>query len=146
MDTDIANLIAIVFGRSPPPHPVVVRFPDVGTTKELFYMLVDILCKGVVSLFGGANNVVDLKELTFEQFDEVRARMGCMGVGVHINTGQLETPRSGVDMTQVRGMPEMGSIEDYVCSINVIDSRHNIHFSITRGQLNTETPCCAFQQ
>ena len=70
-----------------------LNVPGIQGTRDLFYFLVDLLCKGLVLMFG-ANGRIMLDELTQEQFDQASARLLLSGVRCHVQLGAPEPPQN----------------------------------------------------
>jgi hypothetical protein len=54
---------------------------EIKNNKDLFFFLVDLLCKGLVMLFGN-NNKVELESLSIDNFQIIKQKMSLAGINV----------------------------------------------------------------
>jgi hypothetical protein len=66
-----------------------ITIPELRNAKELFLFLLDLLCKGLVYMFGaiehGKSSVL-LDDITMEQLEFAKQKMKCGGVLLNVKT------------------------------------------------------------
>lgn len=73
----------------------------VSITKELFFFLVDLFCKG----YGDINRVVHLEDLTIKDFNIIKKKMELAGIIVILNVEHLSEKES--PSINLRGLDTM---------------------------------------
>lgn len=91
MQVGIDDLAQYVFVRHDPKYRIdltVVR--GIETSKDLFCFCLDLMCKGLVLMFGAEDNKVVVENLRREQFDMVNARLKLMGIECKLDVQPLD--------------------------------------------------------
>jgi hypothetical protein len=120
---------------------IYLEVASLKTTKELFYFLFDVFCKGLIILFG-TNNQVELNMLTAEQFALVGEKLRYANIKLCISSFQRDTAelmdlideKSSSKMIldrslkRINDMNENEPLETYVLDIMMDNNLHQVSF------------------
>jgi hypothetical protein len=108
-----------------------LTLPEISSNKDMFFFLVDLLCKGLVILFG-IENRVELEHITLEQFEIIKKKMGLAGINVNLNVIPLENPI--LPLLNLREIednePENLPLQNYIFKINNINMQYSVSFEL----------------
>lgn len=103
------------------------------TAKDLFCFFLDMLCKGLVLLFG-QDGRVELPDVTAEQLQQVQTKLALMGVRCEIATEKLDYVPHIVEvlhrMHKLARSPENLSLQDYAYEIVCHDTLYTVTFRL----------------
>lgn len=102
----------------------------VENNKDLFCFFVDLLCKGLVLLFGKENRV-EIENLTMEDFKIVQEKMGCAGIDVHLQVKENIGDIPGINMYEVTNMSDDAPLETFSLKLTSINLIYNIYFNLS---------------
>lgn len=85
--------------------------------KDLFYFCLDLFCKGLVMLFGDNNKLV-INNITTEQFESIKRKMG--NAGIQVDLAVLTFDRK-IDIHDDDGLPEDLPASALYPNINIKD-------------------------
>jgi hypothetical protein len=145
-DMDFSDFANFLFLRNTDGKSLEINLHGIQSSKELFCFCLDILCKGLILLFGN-DNKVSLKDLTIENFETVCNRMKCIGIECHLNLTEVETPveklidiwtQNFLNMQAVNDMEENMALEDYKFELQTAVCIYRITFSVIH---NASTRC-----
>ena len=142
---DITELAQYVF-RNESESPIFIEINCLKTKKELFFLLFDLFCKGLIILFG-ENNKILLNKLGMDQFDEVKAKLKLAHVDLNLQLYDKETAvilemiPADIDdrfektiiqqsLAQINGMPDDKDLKEYVFQLFMNETLFNINFDI----------------
>ncbi len=74
MRIDVDELATFIFKKNTEHKELYLNIRSLKTTKELFFFLFDIFCKGIILLFG-ENNKMKLNSLEPYQFEIIKEKM-----------------------------------------------------------------------
>jgi hypothetical protein len=95
MQVGIDDLAQYVFVKHNPKYRIdLTVVKGLETSKDLFCFCLDLLCKGLVLLFGAEDNRVVVENLTRDQFDAVNERLRLMGIECKLDVQPIEAPLS----------------------------------------------------
>lgn len=133
MDIHVDELAAFVFKKNPVGASCNLSIEGIETTKDLFFFLLDLLCKGIVMLFGQNGVTVDLSTISRDNFQLVAKRMAAAGIVV-----RLALPDCAVcDLTQINipqltAMPDNAPLESFVFRIAFNSVMYELSFALSR--------------
>lgn len=138
LDLNVDDLATFIFRENPSDRPFDLALVGIETSKELFFFMLDMLCKGLVLLFGDGSTSVDLAQVTHEQFLEACRKLACAGIRVTLDTQpKSEAAEDGaaarVNMPQLTVMPDDAPLEAFVLRMRVAGLEHAITFALTRA-------------
>lgn len=142
---DITELAQYVF-RNESESPIFIEINCLKTKKELFFLLFDLFCKGLIILYG-ENNKILLNKLGMDQFDEVKAKLKLAHVDLNLTLYDKETavilemiPDMIDDrfektiiqksLAQINGMSDDMDLKEYVFQLFMNETLFNINFDI----------------
>jgi hypothetical protein len=106
---------------------------NLETSKEMFLFLIDLVCKGLVLMFGN-NDRVDLDMLTMEQFAQLSRRLELLGIRCQLDVEQLEEPMSVRDVLHrlhlLHSLPDNLDLSRYTFEIGCRNVLYKIHFTL----------------
>lgn len=107
-----------------------LTLPEVTNNKDMFFFLVDLVCKGLVLLFG-SNNRLEISSLGMEDFKTIKHKMGLAGIDVHLSLkeGDDFSPKLNlqhIEDTFADNLP----LKEYVFKINNVDVAYEISFDL----------------
>ena len=142
---DITELAQYVF-RNENESPIFIEINCLKTKKELFFLLFDLFCKGLIILFG-ENNKILLNKLEMSQFDVVKTKLKLAHVDMNLQLYDkdtaviLEMIPSDIDdrfektiiqksLAKINGMPDDADLKDYVFQLFMNETLFNINFDV----------------
>ena len=142
---DITELAQYVF-QNENETPIFIEINCLKTKKELFFLLFDLFCKGLIILFGD-NNKILLNKLGMDQFEVVKAKLKLAHVDLNLQLYDKETAvilemiPTDVDdrfektiiqksLAQINGMPDDADLTNYVFQLFMNETLFNINFDI----------------
>ena len=142
---DITELAQYVF-RNESESPIFIEINCLKTKKELFFLLFDLFCKGLIILYG-ENNKILLNKLGMDQFDEVKAKLKLAHVDLNLTLYDKETAvilemiPADIDdrfektiiqksLAQINGMSDDMDLKEYVFQLFMNETLFNINFDI----------------
>lgn len=113
------------------------------TPKDLFCFCLDLLCKGLVIMYGNGESRVLIEELTAEQFKSVNDRLGLLGIKCHLDVIPMESDVSYNDrllrVAQIYSAPDNMPLEDYQIELVGNQATYKIKFSLFHN--SGDRPC-----
>lgn len=142
---DITELAQYVF-KNESESSIFIKINCLKTTKELFFLLFDLFCKGLIILFGDNNRIL-LNKLDMDQFDKVRAKLKLAHVDLNLHLYDKETailldmiPSNSDDrfektiiqnsLNKIHQMGDNEDLKDYVFQLYMNEILYNINFDI----------------
>lgn len=114
----------------------------IETTKDLYCFCLDLLCKGLVILFGTENRVV-VEDLSKDQFQEVNDRLKLLGIECMLDIIRIEEdvpmPERLKRMVSVYNMPDNLPLEDY--KLELVSSKAIFQVSFHLFHNTGSKPC-----
>lgn len=94
-DAYIHALAEFLFVEHDGQTPVTIKFPErvAKNSKDLFQCFLDLLFEGLVLRHGGEDGTLAVHEIAWDQLEDVRARLACIGVRCDVQVdGPFEDP------------------------------------------------------
>jgi len=132
VDMDVSDFADFMFKRNVNDSIIELTLGGVENTKDLFCFLVDLLCKGLVLMFGHENRV-EVDSLTQDDFLLVKKKMALAGVEVilSLNPNVPKIPCS-VNVGQIDSFPDDAPLETYPFVVVGSDYIHTVHFKLMK--------------
>lgn len=106
---------------------------NLETTKDMFLFCIDLVCKGLVLMFG-TDDRVDIDKLTMEQFTQLSRRLELLGIRCLLEVEQLEAPLSVRDVLHrlhmLHNLPDNLDLNRYTFEIGSKNVLYKIHFTL----------------
>ena len=87
----IDELASVIFTKNTNNAHIDLNINGIRNTKDLFCFFLDMLCKGLVILYG-SDNRLDLSTVTQDQFAYVQEKLACAGIKCELEVIPVETP------------------------------------------------------
>ena len=71
MNIDVNDLATFIFKQNIDNNQLYINITSLKTHKQLFFLLFDLFCKGLLILYGSDNKLL-LNKLEMSQFDEIK--------------------------------------------------------------------------
>lgn len=108
-----------------------LNIPEIEGSKDLFFFCVDLLCKGLVLLYGNAERKVLLENLKKEDFIAVKNKMENAGIKVQLDIQEESEEHYGTNLHDVStNMPDDMDLPNYPFIIYQNKSSYRVTFSI----------------
>lgn len=131
---DIDTFARFLFVEHDAETPISLELPsNIHTGKDMFCFCMDLLCKGLVLLYGTGNRVC-VDALTSEQFNGLNKRLGLMGVRCDLAVTPLQSPMDMQEIVRRVGMlydmPDNLDVSAYSFQIASRDALFEIRFAL----------------
>ncbi len=139
MNLNLDEFAAYVFNKHCDSTAINVQISDgIDTAKDMFCFCLDLLCKGIVLMFGGTEGSVRIDSITMEQFGELKKKMKLVGIDCDLAvSGPYDPPLTVVDMASKMGtfysQPDDMNIEDYTFEIVSNNMVYSVKFRLIRN-------------
>lgn len=130
VDIEVDDLATFIFIKNKNNAIIELSLGGVENNKDLFYFLIDLLCKGLILLFGN-NNRVDLEYISLDNFKIMQAKIELAGIetvlDIKMNTNNIIP---GVNIRDIELMNDNSKLEDFI--FKVIDKNliYHINFKL----------------
>jgi hypothetical protein len=155
LDIHFDDLAQFVFcGNAALQRHFAMSIDGIETTKDLFFFLLDLFCKGIVLLHGSPEDrTVDVTQLNSEQLGRVIHCMSLGGIAVSLKTSHLqdqfqdENQRhqnqvlTGINMPELVALPDDAQLSDFVFKLRVDGIEYAIKFALFSHELQQQQAC-----
>jgi hypothetical protein len=138
---DIDSLSKFIFLGNNENKIIVLDIQGLECTKDIFCLCFDLLCKGLVLLFGH-NNKVELNDITIEQFHAMAQRLHYAGIKVKLDTMDAinnldfkhltSTEVLSESYKHLKTQPNHLDVSDYSFFFKVNDLIYTLKFELVR--------------
>ncbi len=97
----IDGFAEFVFNKNVNNAIIDLNIPEIEGSKDLFFFCVDLLCKGLVLLYGNEERKVILENLTKDDFLIVKNKMENAGITVNLSIQEEPEERYGTNLHDV---------------------------------------------
>lgn len=134
----INDFADFVFTKNYENKHIELNIGGLDDTKDLFCFCLDLMCKGLVLLFGKDNRVF-VHELSADQFQIMREKLRCVGIDCLLSITPVELPpdqmvdlwaQNYLNMQRIRESVNSDRLEDYHFNLQTLDSIYKIKFQI----------------
>ena len=138
VDMNINDLSDFLFKKNEFNKQIDLSINGIENTKDLFCFCLDIMCKGLVLLFGKDQKVA-LNDLTLDDFEQVNTKMKCAGIKCYLQTYPVEVqPETLLDLwtqnllnvQKVRSSDDNMNLKDYHFDIQTNEYIYKISFEL----------------
>lgn len=145
----INDLAEFLFIKNIHDRPVELRDLNVQNSKELFTFCLDLMCKGLVLLFG-TDGKVCINTLSMEQFDILKRKMRCTGIDCQLNVIEVEEPpenlldlwtQNFLNIQSVRSSDDNMGLNDYTFELQTHENIFKIKFDLIHNVRETIHNC-----
>lgn len=109
-----------------------LQLGGVENNKDLFCFLVDLLCKGLVIMFGEPGKTrLELEKLTEEDFHVIQRKMALTGIDVELYVKpNLDNEPASVNLREIEFLPNDAPLSDFVFRVTSSSFIYRIKFNI----------------
>lgn len=106
-------------------------------TKDLFFFCLDLFCKGLVLLFGTAERKVSIQDISLDQFQVIKKKLGNAGIAVtlevfeDIDMGD-EAQVPGFNIQEIESNPPLPHLKDYNFRVRFSNTVYQIVFDLVQ--------------
>jgi hypothetical protein len=129
---DINDFAEFVFIKNVNDALVELSLGGVENNLDLFCFFVDLVCKGLVLLFGKGNKV-EIDSVSMEDFKKVQHKMHLLGIDVilDVKPNENNTPVS-MNVKDFESFPPNDDLESYRFKLNTLTLLYEVRFKIFR--------------
>ena len=134
MDIHVDDLATYVFLKNPIGRTFSLSLDGLETTKDLFFFMLDLFCKGLVLLYGKDSKTVDLTTIDNDKFLAVSSALFCAGIITHLEMVPdfEEGDQAKVNMPQLMEMDDNDELNKFVFKVKFNNVQHELSFAIAR--------------
>jgi hypothetical protein len=130
---DVNEFAEFVFVKNVNDVLVELSLGGVENNLDLFCFLVDLMCKGLVFLFGGPSKKVILDSISMQDFEKIRHKMSLAGIKINLNLqpndSNMPVCMNVADFAQ---FPPNDPLESYKFKLTTLAYLFVISFEIVR--------------
>jgi hypothetical protein len=145
---DVETLARILFLDMPADMTVQISLANIDTSKQLFFLLLDLFLKGLVMLFSRPSPVGDpvhsicVHEITELQFERIAKCMAVAGIDCRRTiTVDPEVKSASVNIENLKRFPEDLSLEKYRVEARTRGHVHHVWFRIVHNVKRWNETC-----
>jgi hypothetical protein len=149
VEMEVSDLADFMFKRNDNNVVLDLSLGGIENNKDLFYFILDLFCKGLVMLFGGETNSIDIDTITYDNYIQIREKMLCAGININLEyfPNDIDTDtedgttielskRAFLNLDEIKDAPNDRPIEGYVFKILTIKNQYIISFNLVHRVLN----------
>lgn len=122
---DVQDLANFIFVANKNNSNIVIELSSITNNKDLFFFLFDLLCKGIVLVYGKDQaNKVCLNHLTIDQFEYIKKKFKNAHIQLHIIMYDVKTALL-LDLID-ENYAEKNIIRESVSSLQLMDSNKEL--------------------
>lgn len=135
---DLAHFVFL--GNNNDSH-IELNLYGITDNRDLFCFCIDLMCKGIVLLFGGQSSRVTISNMSEDQFDMVKKKLKNAGIKCNLEIFAVETPveqlidlytQNILNVHAVRNSPENLKLEEYHFDLQTANFIYKIRFTTVR--------------
>ncbi len=137
---DVESLARILFLDMPADMTVQISLPNIDTSKQLFFLLLDLFIKGLVMLFsrpvpgGGPVQCICVHEITEQQFERIAKCMAVAGIECkRTRTADPDVKAASVNIEDLKRLPDDLPLESYRIEARTRGHIHHVWFRIVHN-------------
>jgi hypothetical protein len=139
-EVDVDELANFIFMSNSSDVPVDLKMSGLTDARDLFCFCLDLLCKGLILLFG-ENNRLAIASLSEENFDLVKRKLANVGIMCTLDVTKVETPpeflvdlftQNILNIHSVRNSPENLQLNEYSFDLQTLNCIYKIRFDVIR--------------
>jgi len=130
VDMQIGDFAYFMFKENINNAIIELSLEGIENNKDLFFFFVDLLCKGLVLLYG-KDNRIELNLLTLDDFKIIKNKMILAGIQVNLNVEQnIELLLPSVNLEDIESMPNNTDLNKFKFKIIGDEFIYKIDFNL----------------
>lgn len=141
VEMEVSDLADFMFKRNVNNVVLELSLGGIENNKDLFFFILDLFCKGLVLLFGGEDNSVDVDTITMDNFNIVKEKMLCAGININmafypndidLQDGEVVemSKRALLNLDEINASPDNKPLDEYVFKLLTIKNQFVISFNL----------------
>ena len=145
VELDVKDLVEFIFQRNINNAILELSLGGIENTKDLFFFILDLFCKGLVLMYGNGENRVELQSLTQEQFAYMREKLECAGITPILEFLPNPDPSYDEDdqairyvnmnLADLQNEDDNKSLNEYVFQVYTPEAIYKLHFDLIHRSL-----------
>ena len=130
---DITKLVEFVFVENRGNNRMIIESTDFKDNRDLYFFCIELTMKGLSYLYGGGNGKVDIDDLSMEQIENVKSKLGNAAIELLLDIDEIE---KGVNDTEIiydipyNDLEKKVKLEEYSLKIIKKNIRYTLRFKI----------------
>lgn len=131
VELEIDDLAEFLFKKNKNNALVQLELNGIDDTRDLFCFCIDLLCKGLVLLYGNEKSSVDVDDISFEQFSIIVNKLKNAGIilDLRVENNDSNLP-PGIDMGSVYKSKVVTELHNYEFCIRSLTRQYVVGFSL----------------
>ncbi len=129
VDMEIDDFATFLFKRNVNNAIIELSLGGVENNKDLFLFLVDLVCKGLVLLFG-EDNRVELDAVTLDDFKLIAKKLYCAGISVDLEVETNEGDLPGINLYEIENKPDDLPLSEFKFKITSVSFTYKLGFAL----------------
>ena len=132
VNMEVDDFADFMFAKNINNAQIELSLGGVENNKDLFCFFVDLMCKGLVILFG-KDNRIELEQLTIDDFNTAKKKMGLAGIEVILNiTPNAENLPVSLNIREIEIFPDNAPIDTYFFKVVGLTMVYEIRFKLVK--------------
>lgn len=132
VELEVDDLAEFIFIRNKTNTKIELEIQNgIKNNKDLFCFIIDLLCKGLIYLFG-VDNKVEIDDLSLDDFALVSARMQAVGIKIHMDVVPNIDHLPPKVTTNADFLPDNLVVREYQFQITSAFNIYKLSFELTR--------------
>ena len=132
VDMHVDDLATFMFTRNVNNAMIELSLGGIENNKDLFFFCLDLLCKGLVILYG-KNGRVDVENLTLDCFASIQKKMNLAGIRVKLLVESLDNEydeSNAINLDDINAQSDTDNLVEYVFKMKMDKIIYNIAFEL----------------
>ena len=131
VDMHVNDLATFMFTKNVNNATLELSLGGIENNKDLFFFCLDLLCKGLVLLYGKYGRV-DVERLSFECFNCIKKKMALAGINVKLNVESVDAPEdiNAINLDEIHSQSDSDELSDYIFKMKMDKIIYNIAFEL----------------
>jgi hypothetical protein len=131
VDMEVDDFAIFVFEKNINNALIDLSLGGVENNKDLFFFLVDLMCKGLVILFGN-NKKLELDTITSNDFGFIKSKLALAGIKIMLNVIEnIENIPSNVNIRELDYYPDDIPLNEFTFKVTTMDLIYEITFELS---------------
>lgn len=134
VDMEVDELANFIFVKNVNNAIIELSLGGVENNKDLFCFFVDLLCKGLVLLFGNGNKV-SVDQLTLDDFEKIKKKLACAGIRAMLECTENNGDIVGVNLYELEKHADDDPLESFMLKLTSDTMVYKVMFSLSQNVL-----------